>query len=186
MAFLHQRQRKRRIIAVVAVAALAIAVLADRSGLLLHQGDDRSRYDTRTFAVVQVISGDTLEIDAPDGNRPTTRVRLWGITAPANAQPERGRPDPEPLADEAAAFVREQVGDRPVRLETESHRVRNRDGELLAHVYVDDHVSLNAQLLSAGLASVNARWSHDQLERYAEHEAEARAAGRGIWADASR
>lgn len=185
LALLAAQRRRRRIIAIAAVFALTVVVLIDRAGLLMYAGDERSQYDGRTFDVVQIVAGDTLELSDPDRNRPTTRVRLWGVTTPAPASPAYGRPTPEPFADEAIAFVGDQLVGRSVRLQIEPHRLRDEAGQLLAHVYPDRGLSLNAQLLRVGLASIDHRWSHEHLADYAAHEAEARAAGRGMWADAS-
>ena len=39
---------------------------------------DRKRYHQHAFNVVNIVDGDTLDIEAPDGDSPFTRIRLLG------------------------------------------------------------------------------------------------------------
>ncbi|MEX0745712.1 MAG: thermonuclease family protein [Phycisphaeraceae bacterium] len=180
--FVRTRRRRRQAIAAAVVLLLGVLVLVDRAGLGLYQGDDVARYDGQRFRVAYVVDGDTLDVAAPDGDRATTRVRLWGIDTPESAWPERGRPEPEPFASESSDFARDLVDGQWVTLELESHRVRGGYGRLLAYVTLDDDTSLNERMLEAGLAEADDRWSHRHVEHYDRLEREARAAGRGMWA----
>lgn len=124
--------------------------------------------------VASLPDGDTLHL--ADGRR----VRLIGINTPERAHD--GRPA-EPLAEEAHALlqrlVREADGRIGLRLDQEP---RDRHGRLLAHVYLPDGASIEARLLSAGLATRVAippnLYDQDCLARA---EDEARRAGRGLW-----
>ncbi len=121
-----RRQKRRRWLAVLSCAtALAALIAMDHHGLLLHRSD-WSRYHGRTFRVTKVIDGDTIEIAAPDGDRPVTRVRLWGIDTPELARPDEGR-DAEPFADEAKALAVRLCRDQSVQLHLEPHQLRGRD-----------------------------------------------------------
>lgn len=73
------------------VAALVLALLAagfvsaDRFGLFGRApAKDHEKYDGKTFRVVHVVDGDTLDVEATDEVRrhPTTRIRLWGVEGP--------------------------------------------------------------------------------------------------------
>lgn len=172
--------RRRRLMraAAIAVALMALIVL-DRAGLLLFRGDEH-RYDGRTFAVVRVIDADTLDIAAPDGQAPTTRVRLWGIDAPEPARTDPPTPA-EPFADQARALTERLCDGRAVTLHLEPDRHRGRYGRLLAHVELADGTVLNEALLTAGLVRFDARFMHRRYEAYRHLAAEARRAGVGIW-----
>lgn len=177
-----RRFRRRRWPILLVIAVLVVLIVADRRGwLLIEQPDEMTRYHGRSFVVVRVIDGDTFEFDAADPlqRRPTTRVRLWGVDCPEAARP--GRPDGEPWADEATAFVRSEVSGGPVTLLLESHRVRGSYGRVLAHVDTADGALLNELLLLEGLAEADDRWPHHELARYEQAERKARDAGRGIW-----
>ncbi|MEM7626375.1 MAG: thermonuclease family protein [Planctomycetota bacterium] len=162
----------------MATAALAGLILADRAGWGFYQGPDLSRYDGKTFRVAGVIDGDTLELAIKDGERPTTRVRLWGIDAPEVARD--GRPS-EPFADDATDRAQTLAYGTTVKLSLEPHRLRGRYGRLLAYVTLPDGTVLNERLLAEGLARAEDRWPHRAAGRYAQLEAQARHEGRGLW-----
>ena len=174
------RRRRWRTAATLLIVLLAIVALiwGDRSGWLGLRGDDLTRYDGRTFAVTRVIDGDTLDIDATDGERATTRVRLWGIQAP---EPAHFGDPKQPLSDEATALARELAGGRRVTLELEPGRVRGSYGRLLAHVELPDGSLLSARMLEAGLAYADGRWPHDRLGDFELLEQAARKRRIGLW-----
>ncbi len=178
----HRRKRRHIIAAAVAIALLALA-LADRAGWLLA-GDDLRRYDGRSFRVTRVIDGDTIDIAAPDGDSPTTRIRLWGIDTPELARtyddPAKDRPA-ESFADEATHFTTQACLNQPVQLTLEPHRLRGNYGRLLAHIHLPDGSSLNESLLTAGLACADQRFSHRWIDRYTLLEDQARHDQLGIW-----
>jgi hypothetical protein len=111
------------------------------------------------------------------------QVRLVGIQAP---KLPLGRPDfaPWPLADEAKqALAALALGTR-VTLAYGGARV-DRHGRRLAHLYRDDGVWLQGEMLRLGLARVYS--FEDNRALVAEMlaiEGAARAAGRGIWSEA--
>lgn len=177
------RRRPWRTWATLLVVALMIVTLiwGDRTGWwgLGGPGDDLTRYDGRTFTVTRVVDGDTLHIDAADGDRATTRIRLWGIQAPEPAHFGNAK---QPLADEATALARELAEGKGVRLELEPSRVRGGYGKLLGHVVLPDGSLLAERLIEAGLAYADDRWPHARLERFALLEASAKRRRIGLWA----
>jgi len=178
--FLSWRHRRRWGYVAVTLGVALLLVLADHNGLLIQASDELARYDGRWFTVTRVIDGDTLDIDAPDGDRRVTRVRLWGIDTPEMAH--RDRPRAEPFAQEATDLTRRLAEGRRVRLTLEPHRLRGHYGRLLAFVELPDGTLLNEALLSAGLARADGRWSHRYIRRFESLEREAREAKRGLWA----
>ena len=178
--FLHRLRRRRRASVTLAVMVFAALVVADRVGWLPPRGGELARYDGGRFRVLRVIDGDTLDIDAADGEYAATRVRLWGIDAPERAWPEQGR-QAQPLADEAAVFARGLCAGRTVILRLESHQFRDRYGRLLAYVELADGTSLNERMLIEGLATADPRFPHRHVQRYALLEKQARYEKRGLW-----
>ncbi len=124
-------------------------------------------------ALERVQDGDTLLLG--DGRS----VRLIGVNAPElgrNSHPA------EPLARQAQEFAERFLGDGGVELVYDRDR-RDRYGRVLAHVYNHRGESLEAALLAAGLAFHVAIAPNLSLaECLSERQAEARRAGRGIWA----
>jgi len=151
----------RAIAALLCVAALA-ATVAAAPALDGH--------------VVRVVDGDTIHVRL--GDRIET-VRYIGVNTPEVHHPRKGE---EPGGREAAAVNRDLVGGRHVRLELDAQS-RDRYGRLLAYVWVDETM-VNAELVRRGFAQVmtvppNVR--HQRL--FLTLQREARAAGRGLWAE---
>jgi micrococcal nuclease len=128
--------------------------------------------------VVEVIDGNTIRVHL--GDRAET-VRYIGINTKETNLPTRG---PEPSGGEAAEANRELVARQPIRLELDAQE-RDREGRLLAYVYVADKM-VNAELVRRGSAEImtvppNVR--HRDL--LVTLEQEARDEKRGLWADPS-
>ena len=122
-----------------------------------------------TAKVIQVIDGDTITIEGG------YRVRYIGIDTP------EVHPVPEAYGTEAWQVNRQLVEGKEVRLERDVSET-DKYGRLLRYVYVDD-VLINAELVRLGLAEAKAYPPDIKYQDYLEEmEAEARKAGRGIWA----
>jgi len=128
--------------------------------------------------VVDVIDANTILVNL--GARSET-VRYIGIsTQETNRRPPSG----EPTMGEAVESNRQLVARQQVRMELDTLE-RDRDGRLLAYVYVADRM-VNAELVRRGSAEVmtvqpNVR--HRDL--FVALEQEARDNRRGLWADPS-
>lgn len=126
--------------------------------------------------VVEVIDGDTVAL--ADGQE----VRLVGIQAPKLPLGRPGFPV-WPLAAEAKAALSDLVLGQRVRL-AYGGRMRDRHGRLLAHLFREQGgLWVQGEMLGLGLARVYTFPDNRALaDRLLAREAEARAAGRGIWA----
>ena len=125
--------------------------------------------------VVSVSDGDTLRLSDD------RRVRIIGINTPELSY--QGRPA-EPLAQDASALLQKLI-------RSSDHRVglrlgdepKDRHDRVLAHVFLANGDSVEAKILSAGLATRVAIlpnvWGQDC---FAQAEHEARRAERGLWA----
>lgn len=175
---LKQRKAAGLVIALVLIVAIA---LLDRGAGLLPVGDDWHRYHGQTFEVLRVVDGDTLELSVSDGDRATTRVRLWGVNTPEMGKPAEDIP-PKPFAEEATAFTRDMLAGQRVTLHLQEHRIRGGYGRLLAYVELSDGRFLNAALIENGLSKHDDRWGHDRAEEYDALEQQAREDRIGLWA----
>ena len=117
--------------------------------------------------VVGIKDGDTIEVMR--GGRAVT-VRLHGIDTPERGQPfgTRARQHTSDLAFSNVVTVR--------------HRDTDRYGRTVGEVILPDGSSLNAALVSAGLAWWYRQYAPGDLE-LATLEEEARSSRRGLWAD---
>ncbi|MCZ7569006.1 MAG: lamin tail domain-containing protein [Ardenticatenaceae bacterium] len=117
--------------------------------------------------VVRIVDGDTVQLDTGE------TVRLVGINTPERNQP---------FDEEATAFTRQLLLDKPVRVETDVEP-RDRYGRTLGYLFLPDGTFANLEIVRNGYAPA---WNIEPNSRYrdqfAQAEAEARAAHRGIWA----
>lgn len=158
------------------VSALRVALLV---GLLLGPAVARAEgagdlAAAGTAQVSEILDGDTVAL--ADGRR----VRLVGIAAPS---PPLGRPEEArwPLADAAKAALSELALHRTVELRL-GGAATDRYGRTLAHLYREDGVWLQGELLRRGLARVASLADNRALvPEMLALEGEARAARRGIW-----
>ncbi|MFO1154971.1 MAG: thermonuclease family protein [Rhodospirillales bacterium] len=114
----------------------------------------------------KIIDGDTLDIGGE-------RVRLNGIDAPEKAQQCEAGPTAWACGSNATRALASATQDGNVTCRGDK---RDRYGRLLAVCYVNG-VDLNAQMVRDGWALAYRRYSL----AYVGEEAEARAAGRGMW-----
>ncbi|WP_461395495.1 thermonuclease family protein [Deferrisoma sp.] len=119
--------------------------------------------------VVAVADGDTLTVLV---GTEQVRVRLAGIDCPERRQP---------FGRKAKEFASRLAFGQVVRVRGED---RDRYGRVVGEVILPDGRSLNRELVSAGLAWWYRRYAPDDAD-LARREAEARAARRGLWADAA-
>jgi len=119
--------------------------------------------------VTQVIDGDTIRVEGG------YKVRYIGIDTP------EVYPKLEAFGMEAWQANRKLVEGKEVRLERDVSET-DKYGRLLRYVYVDD-ILVEAELVRQGLAEAKAYPPDTKYQDYLEQlEAEARQAGRGIWA----
>lgn len=157
-----------------------IIIIADGQGWLLTQPAEWSRYEGKTFRVVRVIDGDTLDVDAPDDEHAATRIRFWGIDTPETAKPREGTPA-QPFADEAWEFTKRLSEGKQVTLKLDAHQTRDRHGRLLAYIVLPDGTMLNELLLLEGLARYEHRYPHEHIERFETLEKKAKSEKKGMW-----
>jgi len=139
---------------------------------------DFEKYHARTFTVINVVDGDTIDIDIPDGQYEHTRIRLWGIDTPETKHPKIGQMY---FGPEAAEFTRELALGKQVTIYLEEHRTRGYYGRLLAYVQLPDDRFLNEVLLTEGFAYADVRFRHSFYHKYKQLEAAARSQKKGLW-----
>ena len=163
------------------MAVVAALVAADRAGLFGRRPQpDKARYNGRTFPVARVVDGDTLDVDTPDGDRPRTRVRLWGVDTPEMVKPDA---PVQHFGPEASRFAKDLCAGKRVTLHLERRRTRGRYGRLLAYVVLPDGRMLNRVLVEEGFGYADPRFEHSHKAEFTRLAEQARAAGRGLWKD---
>jgi micrococcal nuclease len=152
---------------------------------------DFEKYHGKTFTVVKIVDGDTIDIDVPDGKYENTRIRLWGIDTPETKHPEKGVVY---FGPEAADFASELVLGKKVCLYLDKSRTRGKYGRLLAYVQLPDRKSLNKVhrrflnevLLEEGYAYADLRFRHNFYHKYRQLEGIGRKEKKGLWREVKR
>jgi len=144
---------------------------------------DFEKYHEKAFTVVNVVDGDTIDIDIPEGQYNYTRIRLWGIDTPETKNPKVGVMY---FGLQAAEFTTQLTLGRQVTVYFEEHRTRGYYGRLLAYVQLPDERFLNEVLLTEGFAYADLRFRHSFYNKYKQLEASARSQKKGLWEKVTR
>lgn len=175
--------RKARWSAAALLVAAAL-IAADRAGFFgtrpAQLPEDYARFHAKPFPVTRVVDGDTLDVDAPDGAQPHTRIRLWGVDTPETKHPHKGVGH---FGPEAERFTRQACAGKVVRLELLRRSTRDRHGRLLAYVILPDGRMLNRELVRLGFGYADPRYPHTYQREFDSLQAEARTDRRGLWQD---
>lgn len=123
--------------------------------------------------VVRITDGDTFTLESG------LIIRPIGIDAPETRNNRHARKGY--YAMEAKAFLKKLILNKVVKLEFDISRT-DRNGRVLAYVYYDNHIFLNAELVKRGYARVltvppNVKYA----DLFLKLEREARSARRGLW-----
>jgi micrococcal nuclease len=188
-------KRRRNVVFALSLLLIAVLVWLDHSTVehkFQHQpkseeqlrARDFEKYHDKTFTVIKVVDGDTIDINFPDGKYDHTRIRLWGVDTPETKNPKTGVMY---FGPEAAEFTRKSVLGKQVTIYLdEGNRTRGKYGRLLAYVQLPDGRFLNKVLLSEGFAYADVRFRHSFYHEYKQLEATARSQEKGLWPDVTR
>jgi endonuclease YncB( thermonuclease family) len=181
-------RRRRNVIFAGCLLLAAVLVLIDRSPTAKQtwrpQPSDFEKYHRRSFTVVRVVDGDTLDIDSADGEDEHTRIRLWGIDTPETKSSKYGVMY---FGPEAAKYSGElALGKKVTVYLDEANKTRGKYGRLLAYVQLPDRRFLNEALVTEGYAYADLRFRHSLYNKYEQLESLARAQKKGLWQDVTR
>jgi micrococcal nuclease len=145
---------------------------------------DLEKYHGKTFTVVKIVDGDTIDIDVPDGKYNHTRIRLWGIDTPETKSKKYGVMY---FGPEAAEFAKKLALGKPAAIYLDKgNRTRGKYGRLLAYVQLPDGRFLNEVLVAEGFAYADLRFRHSFYHKYEQLQASARRQKKGLWPNAKR
>ena len=145
---------------------------------------DFVKYHNKSFKVVYIVDGDTIDIDVPDGRYEHTRIRLLGIDAP---ETKSNKESVMYFGQEATAFITKLALDKKVTvLLDDVGPTRGKYGRLLAHLRLDSGEIINEQLVSNGFVYADLRFKNDRFNRYVSLQEKAMRAGAGLWKEVRR
>ena len=145
---------------------------------------DSQKYHRKIFTVVNVVDGDTIDIDVPDAEHDRTRIRLRGIDTPETKSTKYGTMY---FGPEAAEFAEKlSLGKRVTVYLDEGNNTRGKYGRLLAYIKLPDDGFLNEVLLTEGYAYADLRFRHSLYNKYGQLQSLARSQKKGLWEKATR
>ncbi len=131
------------------------------------ENPDFNKYNAGSFTVINVVDGDTLDINCPDNQNKYTRVRLLGIDAP-EIHSESGSTY---YGSQSRDFVNKLMQKKNVTIYLDDrNNSRGKYGRLLAYVTLPDSKILNEILLSEGFAYADTRFKHSFYNKYKQLE----------------
>lgn len=140
---------------------------------------DYEKYHAKTFAVINVIDGDTIDIDIPDAQYEYTRIRLLGIDAP---ETKGEQVDVMYFGPQAAEFTSKLALGKSVTVYLDvPNPTRGKYGRLLAYIKLPDGKFLNEALLAEGYVFADSRFSHSFYNKYRQLQSGARGRKKGLW-----
>jgi micrococcal nuclease len=191
--FYVMSKRRRTSIIIVCLLLSVFLIRLDRTFISrisrFDSSDQREAYDiecyhTKTFTVVNVVDGDTIDIDIPDGQYYHTRIRLWGIDTPETKSEEYGVMY---FGPEATEFTKQLCFGKSVTVYMDTpNRTRDKYGRLLAYVQLPDGRFLNEVMVAEGFAYADLRFRHSFYNKYQQLEASARSMKKGLWEKVTR
>jgi micrococcal nuclease len=139
---------------------------------------DLQKYHAGFFTVINIVDGDTLDIDVPDGRSEHTRIRLLGIDAPEKMTKSGAMY----FAFEAKEYTKKIALGKQVEIYLDqTNNTRGKFGRLLAYVKLPDGGFLNEILLNEGFAYADLRFPHSFYNKYKQLESRARSSKKGLW-----
>jgi len=186
------RLQKRSIIALVVLCALGLSLIDHNLGKKIRpkveaqtsSDPDVRKYHLKTFKVVNIVDGDTLDIAIPDGEYDNTRVRLIGVDTPEIKSPWT---EQMYYGTQASDYVRQIALGKKVRVIIDSiSSARDRYGRLLAYLQFEDENTINELIIKNGFGYADLRFAHSRFEKYAAIQSQAVKNEIGLWKDVQK
>lgn len=188
-----RRRTRNALIAAICFVLLPVWVVLDHQfGDQLRQCIQRSsypdgdwrKYHGKTFKVLEVIDGDTIDINIPDGEHEDTRIRLIGVDTPETKHPTVGLMYYGPQATEFTTSL--VLGKEVLILLDTAGDQRGYYGRLLAYVQLPDGKVLNAELIKNGYGYAYLSYPHSEFSTYQILMQQAIDNKAGLWKNATR
>lgn len=137
-------------------------------------------FDPYRVQVLRIVDGDTIEVSMPSPGGEVEMLRLIGVDTPETVHP---RLPVQFFGPEATQFVTNVCDGESVTLHFQKEGPRRGAyGRLLVYVELPGGKILNEEIIRHGFGYSYTKYPHEKTAEYNLLQAEARAAGRGLWA----
>ena len=175
-------RRRRKQFTFSLVPVLFILLLTHRLGFFkTNPTSDQQLYHKKSFLVIKVVDGDTLDLNIhdPHNNKPYTRVRLWGVDTPETKHPKKGLMY---FGPQASDFSTELTLNKIVEVHLEPFQnSRGKFHRLLAYIYLPDGKMLNEELIKNGYGYADPRFKHMLRQKFKQLGNQAKKEKLGLW-----
>ncbi|HQY88309.1 MAG TPA: thermonuclease family protein [Tepidisphaeraceae bacterium] len=162
------------VLAIIIVGALGYG----RFGPRATYPSDWKRFDHAKANVVEVIDGDTIDVDVMIGDKLVReRIRLLGTDAPELT---------DYWGERAMQYTKTRSTRAPVLIRLDEIETRDPDGRLLAYVWLAENDMLNEALVRDGQAYAYRVRTYQLSSRIREAEGDAARSRRGIWKEVTQ
>jgi micrococcal nuclease len=168
-----QKMKKVKFISIV-VCLLAFSSLVNTAFAQEQNRKGILTIPKRYYLCTRVVDGDTIIVQMKGKEE---RVRLIGVDTPETKHPEKPVED---FGKKASAFTKRMVEGKKVTLKYDWQR-RDKDGRLLAYVYLEDGTFLNAEIVKQGYGYADTRFPFKYLEEFRDYQKIARDNKKGLW-----
>ncbi len=179
-------------IIIIVILLLAVFVFIDKatknSPLFFDQTNsaesnyDKKTFHGKTFEVVYIVDGDTVDINYNDPKFDHTRIRLLGIDTPETFGRRKMY-----FGKEASEFASKLCLDKKVTVYLDPMSpTRDKYGRVLAYLQLPNDEFLNEILIKKGYAYADLRFRHSLYHKYKQLQAIARKQKRGLWKEVKR
>jgi endonuclease YncB( thermonuclease family) len=172
---LTRRQQKHLISLGISLVVLG-AVWYIQSHPKSQPGQVLSQTSPGSYRVTEFVDGDTIKVDMGDKQE---TIRMIGMDTPETHDPRKAV---QCFGLAAAAYTKQLIGDKPVRLEADPLSTnRDRYNRLLRYVYTGDSKLVEAEDIQNGYAFAYTSFPFTKADEFRAYEKAAREAGKGLW-----
>jgi len=150
--------------------------VATQSGWLEQPAKTALHSSPGLYSIDHFVDGDTIAVDM---NGSVETVRMIGIDTPETHRPNT---PVQCYGPEAAAYIKQLIGNNKVRLQADSLDTnRDRYGRLLRYVYLPDGRLVETELLTNGYAFAYTGFPFEKKAEFVANQQAASDAKKGLW-----
>jgi endonuclease YncB( thermonuclease family) len=149
-----------------------------------QRGPDGQKYHNKTFTVVNVVDGDTFDIDIPDNDQQATRIRPLGIDTPETVDPRQSIMH---FGSEASEYAKQLLLNNDVKITIDTiSRSRDNYNRLLCFVELSDGRDFGKVMIENGYAYADLRFENGKFDEYVLLQQQALENKIGLWKEVTK
>lgn len=170
------RARKRYLKLLAPLAVAGIVALGQYFGWFDQAVQQAEKHQPGLYTVTRFVDGDTITVDM---NGTAETIRMIGVDTPETHKPNT---PVQCYGPAAAAYMKQLIGDQPVRLEADpTNQNRDRYGRLLRYVYLPDSRLVQLESIAQGYGFAYTSFPFTKKAQFVAAEDTAKAGNKGLW-----